>query len=106
MKDFSPGAMAASVNEHLLARLDGFVVWGRRHKVQKAGAIIGTAAVDHAPIRQAERQRATSLGSLAGGGEPPAGHFPFVLDDLFSCGNRLMREQRHAIHGERRAMPR
>jgi hypothetical protein len=38
-----------------------------------------------------------ALGALADGGVPPDGQFSLVLDDPLACGDRLYREQSHAI---------
>jgi hypothetical protein len=48
--------------------------------------------------RQAEHEGMTGLGSLAGGGTPPAGYFALVFDKPFACGNRLQREKSLAVH--------
>ena len=76
------------MNEDPVARLDGLAVRGAG-VVQKAGAVATTAAVDHTSVRQAEYERAASLGALTDGGVPPAGQFPLVLDDPLACGDRL-----------------
>ncbi|MGF6920011.1 hypothetical protein OKW28_004208 [Paraburkholderia sp. 40] len=84
MNTRSPVSMASQLGAH---------AWFR-----KRGAVAAAAAVDHSSAGQPKHERVARVGSLTGGGAPPTGHFPLVLDHPFARGDRLQGEQSHAMH--------